>query len=163
MKCLVLTLTITIIFAVGTLVGCSKPESRVADTNDIEANTEKQQEEIRQLQEKLRQQQDKINQLEAKLPSQQEDDPIARALRMKYGQCSNVDISGEVVKIYFCNIRAVASFIDTVPDTHAVPDLNFFLEETGLKTGTIEYYTSKGAKVFSISGSPSSAETEIYY
>ena len=158
MKCLVLTLTI--IFAVGTLVGCSKPESRVAD---IEANTERQQEEIRQLQEEIRQQQDEINQLRAKQPSQKDDTPAARALRRKYGDCSKVDISGEVVKIYFCNIRAVASFIDTVPETHAVPDLNFFLEETGLKTGTIEYYTSKGAKVFSISGSPSSAETEIYY
>ena len=158
MKCLVLTLTI--IFAVGTLAGCSKPESRVAD---LEANTERQQEETRQLQEKLRQQQVEINQLKAKLPSQQEDDPIAKALLIKYGKCGKVDISGEVVKIYFCNIRAVASFIDTGPETHAVPDLNFFLTETGLKTGTIEYYTNKGAKVFSISGSLSSAETEMYF
>lgn len=161
MKCLVITLVV--IFTVGTLVGCSKPESRVADRNDIEAKTERQQEEIRQLQEKISQQQDEINQLKAKQPSKQEDSPIARALRRKYGKCSKVDISGEVVKIYFCNIRAVASFIDTGPETYAVSDLNFFLTETGLKTGTIEYYTSKGSEVFSISGSPSNAETEIYY
>ena len=155
-----LFLTLMIIFIVDTLVGCSKPEYRI---DELEEATKKQEEEIRQLQSKISQQQEEIKQLKAKQPSQQEDDPIARALRMKWGGCGKVDVSGEVVRIFHCNIHAVASFIDSGPETYARRDLNYFLEETGLKTGIVEYYTNKGLKIFSISGSLYSAETESYY
>ena len=155
-----LVIILMIMFFLGALVGCSKPEYRVSELEEV---TKKQEEEISQLLSIIDQQQEEINRIKAKQSSQQEDDPIARTLRKTYGRCSIVNISDEVVKIYLCNIRAVASFIDTGPETYAGPDLNYFLEETGLKTGTIEYDTKKRIKLFSISGSLSSTETKSYY
>ena len=70
-----------IMFFLGVLVGCSKPEYRVSELEEV---TKKQEEEISQLLSIIGQQQEEINRTKAKQSSQQEDDPIARTLRMKY-------------------------------------------------------------------------------
>ncbi|MBW2195409.1 MAG: hypothetical protein JRF37_07510, partial [Deltaproteobacteria bacterium] len=89
-----LVIILMIMFFLGALVGCSKPEYRVSELEEV---IKKQEEEVSQLQSIIGQQQEEINQIKAKQSPQQEDDPIARTLRMKYGRCGKVDISDEVV------------------------------------------------------------------
>lgn len=148
-----------IMIVVSVLAGCSKSEYRVAK---LEETVKRQEEEIRQLRSK-NEQQVEDEQLKAEQALQDENKAIAWALRKRWGgKCNKVDISDEMVRIYLCSIRTVASFLDSGPERHARRDLNFFLEETGLKTGMIEYFTPKKFKFFSISGSLSSVETKRY-
>ena len=54
-------------------------------------------------------------------------------------------------------------FFDGDASRSAHDDLSVFLKKTGLKTGTIEYYSAPEKKLFSISGSLSEAKTEKFF
>ena len=75
----------------------------------------------------------------------------------------DVVVSGGVMKIYFSDEYEAVAFISHSPEVIARFALDYFLKETGRKTGRVEYYTPLKRKMFSISGSLSSRETKRYY
>ena len=75
----------------------------------------------------------------------------------------DVVVSGGVMKIYFSDEYEAVAFISHTPEVIARFAIDYFLKETGCKTGTVEYYTPLKRKIFSISGSFSTQKTMKYY
>ena len=158
-------LTLMIVIPVGGLMGCAKtlPDTHVNKDNSGENK-------VAVLEKTVKRQEEEIARLKAGQDSHNDYDPIAEALLQ--GTCKSckkdeltIKVSGDVVQIYFNHIMKMAGFLDGDPETRAHQDLGIFLEETGYKTGTIEYYTPPSAptKIFSISGSLSDAKTKRYH
>jgi len=166
---------IMVITIVGALSGCSKTLSGTyLSKNDnqenrseaLEETIKKQEEEINQLRSKIREQQEEIERLKPKKATEDKNEAIKKALVRKWQQkkvCTNVEVSDETAKIYFCGILNAVFFLEN-PDTLARQDLDLFIKKTGRETGTIEYYTPPPSKtkIFSISGDLSRAETKTY-
>ena len=103
-----------------------------------------------------------IEQLKGGKTAQDDEDPVATELRVKRKACTKVTVSDYTARIYFCGMMDTAFFLEN-PEPQSRLDLNLFLEKTGFETGLIEYFTPQGEKIFSITGSLSSAETKRYH
>jgi hypothetical protein len=127
--------------------------------------TQLQEEKIRQLEAQIKEQQEKIQQLEKQIPPEDLEHPVAKALRESWNCCSsrNIQVSNNLVRIYFGDIYDIIYFFDGDASQSAHDDLSIFLKKNGLKTGTIEYYSAPEKKLFSISGSISEAKTEKFF
>ncbi len=121
-------------------------------------------EKIRQLEAQIKEQQVQIEQLQKQKP-QNAEDPVEKALRDSWNCCSNrnIQISNNLVRIYFGDMYDIIFFFDSDASQAAHEDLSVFLKKTGLKTGTVEYYSAPEKKLYSISGSLSDAKTEQYF
>ena len=122
-------------------------------------------EKIRQLEAQIKEQQEKIKQLEKQIPAEALVHPVEKALRESWNCCSNrnIQVDNNLVRIYFGDIYDIIFFFDGNPSRSAHDDLSIFLKKTGLKTGTIEYYSAPEKKLFSISGSLSEAKTQKFF
>ncbi len=73
-----------------------------------------------------------------------------------------VVVSAEVMKIYFSDEYEAVAFVSHTPEVIARFALDYFLKETGHKTGTVEYYTPLKKKIYSLSESPFGTESNRY-
>ena len=73
-----------------------------------------------------------------------------------------VVVSAEVMKIYFSDEYEAVAFVSHTPEVIARFALDYFLKETGRKTGTVEYYTPLKKKIYSLSESPFGTESKKY-
>ena len=158
---------IMIITVAGLLMGCTTSKYN-AKIEELEGTVKKQDEEIMQLRTTLTKQQGAIGQQKSEPTIQKKENPVAKAvLKERSGLYSYaVYDGGEVIKIYIGEFLDIISFMAGRPDKLAREDLDIFLVESGHKTGTIEYYgldaKNNPTKLFSITGSLSSAETVSY-
>jgi TolA-binding protein len=129
-----------------------------------EITTKSKEEKIKQLETQIKEQQEQIEQLQKQNP-QKAENPVAKALRESWNCCSNrnIQISNDLVRIYFGDMYDIIYFFDGDASQAAHEDLTVFLKKTGLKTGTVEYYSAPEKKLFSISGSLSDAKTKKYF
>ena len=167
-------MSVFMVIIVGSaLAGCSKSlsDTYVNKGNDeeyriaeLEETIKRQEGEIKQLQAKIDEQQGKkITQLKPRQAAQDKDGAIAKAIRERLGKtCGDVKVRGELVKVSFCGVMGYVFFLENA-EVRARLDLEFFLEKAERTTGTIEYHTPNGQKMFSISGSLSGAETKRYH
>lgn len=130
---------------------------------------------LAELEEIIKGQKEKISQLEqqgvkTEQDSQARDKAIAKEFLKKWkivigrdAPYSEVVVSGGVMKIHFSDVYEATAFINFTPEVIARFALDYFLRETGRKTGTVEYYTPLKKKIFSMSGNPSGEETKVYY
>jgi len=151
MKTLPFTLVIIILLSV--LICCSRLSTGTsADNKSYEESR------IAELEEIVKRQAEELRELR---PNPTQESEVVRALRVGKRPCTKIEINEDTARIYFCNILETASFLD-IAERRAYSDLNLFTENAGLEEATIEYFTPSGAKIFSISGSPSSAETKRF-
>lgn len=167
-------LKITLILTLALLINST---TSMADTDNAkkatpkgksaeqETATQPPEEKIRQLEAQIREQQEKIKQLEKQVPAEALEDPVEKALRESWNCCTNrnIQVDNNLVRIYFGDMYDIIYFFDGDPNQSAHDDLSIFLTKTGLKTGTIEYYSAPEKKLFSISGSLSEAKTEKFF
>ena len=122
-------------------------------------------EKIRQLEAQIKEQQEKIKQLEKQVPAEDLEHPVETALRESWNCCTNrnIQVDNNLVRIYFGDMYDIIYSFDGDASKSAHDDLSIFLKKTGLKTGTVEYYSGPEKKLFSISGSLSEAKTEKFF
>ena len=120
--------------------------------------TQKHKRELAELEEIVKRQAEELKELRS---NPTEESEVVRALRVGKRPCTKIEINEDTARIYFCNILETASFLD-IAERRAYSDLNLFTENAGLEEATIEYFIPSGVKIFSISGSPSSAETKRF-
>jgi len=153
-------LTIIISFAI---LENQKNKKKIAQLEEIIKEKE---EKIRQLEqnEKIRQQ--KINSRhDAKVGEKDIAERFLKRWKIVVGRDApyrEVVVSGGVMKIYFSDDYEANAFINFKPKVIARFALEYLLEETGKKTGTVEYYNPLNRKIFSITGSLSSVKTRSY-
>ena len=147
-----------LIITVSTLIGCSGTVKGTYSSD--KKNAERR---IAELENIIISQEAEIEQLKSEMgdDNKEADDDIIRSLRRGKRSCTEIEVNNNEAKIYFCTSMEAVFFLE-FSETRAHDDLNLFLGKTGLETGTIEYYTHKRDKIFSISGSTASAETKRY-
>jgi TolA-binding protein len=163
---LILTLALPVKSAISLADTDNAKKATPADeTAEQEAATQSPEEKIRQLEAQIREQQEKIEQLEKQIPAEALEHPVEKALRENWNCCTNrnIQVDNNLVRIYFGDMYDIIYFFDGDPSQSAHDDLSIFLKKTGLKTGTIEYYSAPEKKLFSISGSLSEATTEKFF
>jgi len=161
---IIIILSIALLLVIGlTLVKNQVHKRKLAELEEI---IKGQEEKIKQLeeQEKIRQQE-----LEATQTAQAREKVIAKRFLETWEKVIGRDapygdivVSGRVMKIYFSDEYEAVAFISHTPEVIASFALDYFLKETGNKTGTVEYYTPLKRKIFSISESSSGSETKRY-
>ena len=139
-----------------------KHRKKIAELEEI---IEVQKEEIKQLEEQEEVRQQKVKDKQA---AQVRDKAIARKFLETWrkvvgrdAQYEKVVVKGGVMKVYFSDIYEATAFI-AKPEVIARFALDYFLRETGRKTGTVEYYTPLKRKIFSISGDLLDTEIKSY-
>ena len=145
------------LFHPGGYTCADEPTPDKDNVNELKSTIKKQEETIKQLQDEMKKLQENMDQIRAKqtLPN-----PVEKALR---DSCSGrrIKVEGEIVRITFTSFHDITYFFDTGPEQHARRDLDIFLKTAKLSKGTIEYYNIE-KKVFSITGSLTSAKTEMF-
>ena len=145
--------TLVTIVLLSPLICCSR---LVTGTSPDKMSNEESR--IAELEEVVKQQAEELKKLKT---NPTEEGEVVRALRVGKRPCTKIEVNEDTARIYFCNLLETALFLD-LSERRAQSDLNLFTEKAGLEEATIEYFTPSGAKIFSISGSPSSAETKNY-
>lgn len=145
--------TLVIIIFLSVLICCSRLTT--GTSADKKSNEESK---IAELEEIVKQQAEELKELKN---NPTEEGEVIRALRVGKRSCTRIEINEDTARIYFCNILEAALFLD-LSERRAQSDLELFTEKAGLEEATIEYFTPAEEKIFSISGSPSSAETKSF-
>jgi hypothetical protein len=148
-----LSFTLVTIILLSALICCSRLVTGTSP--DKKSNEEIR---IAELEEVVKRQAEELKKLKT---NPTEEGEVVRALRVGKRSCTKIEINEDTARIYFCNILEAALFLEH-SESRAYSDLNLFTEKAGLEEATIEYFVSSGAKIFSISGSPFSAETKSF-
>lgn len=165
----ILLIATILLFIDGTTSGANTSDTEKNSPNgkgtDKETTIKLQEEQIRQLEAQIKNQQEKIEQLQKLKTPPENRHPVEKALRESWNCCPNriIEVNNTVVRIYFGDVHDIVVFFDTGPTDYAYNDLTVFLRKTGLKAGTVEYYSTPEKKLYSISGSLSDAKTKQYY